>query len=135
MVKVKKNLYIVWNEDNNIGIPIIDEQHRGIISTINTFHYFILKKKDEEILDAIIITLEQYTKFHFITEEEIMENIKYPNIKEHIEFHESLAVKTKKISSDVKNENNPELLLKFLREWWLNHICVEDKKYSKFMNI
>jgi len=33
---MENNLYIVWNQNNNVGIKIIDEQHRGTISTINS---------------------------------------------------------------------------------------------------
>lgn len=129
---MKKNLYIIWNESNDTGIPIIDEQHRAIVSIINTLHYFIMKKKESEILESIMITLDQYTKFHFHTEEEIMKNLNYPELKEHIVHHKLLANDTKKVSFEVRNENDPEILLRFLKNWWLDHICIEDRKYSQY---
>ena len=30
-------LLIYWDASNEIGIPIIDEQHRGIVTLINSF--------------------------------------------------------------------------------------------------
>ena len=41
-------LYIVWNEKNNIGVPIIDEQHRGIVIAINSLYYFINERRANE---------------------------------------------------------------------------------------
>jgi len=130
---VQNNLYIVWNETNNTGIPIIDEQHRAIISTINTLHYFIANKKELHEINSIIVVLDQYTKFHFSTEEGIMKDIGFPDISEHIKFHRALADASKKVSIQVKEENDPEVLLRFLRNWWLSHICGEDKKYADFL--
>ncbi len=35
------NVFIVWEDKYNVGIPIIDEQHRGIVTTINSLHFGI----------------------------------------------------------------------------------------------
>ena len=40
-----KDIYIVWNKDNEIGIPIIDEQHRVAVGTINSLFYFMQMKR------------------------------------------------------------------------------------------
>ena len=61
-------LYIVWNDINKLGIPIIDEQHRGIVATINSFHYFIQEGHGLEALKPTLNILEQYTCIHFKTE-------------------------------------------------------------------
>ena len=37
---MNNNVFIVWKNSNDCGINIIDEQHRGIVSTINTLFYF-----------------------------------------------------------------------------------------------
>jgi len=56
---MKNILYIVWSDNNSVGIPIIDEQHRGIISTINSLHFFIQAGHGDEILKPTLIMLEQ----------------------------------------------------------------------------
>jgi len=35
------NILIVWDSSFNLGIPIVDEQHRGIVSTINSLCFAI----------------------------------------------------------------------------------------------
>jgi len=47
---MKNILYIVWSDNNELGIPIIDEQHRAIISTINSLHYFMQPGHGDDII-------------------------------------------------------------------------------------
>ncbi|QBG47206.1 bacteriohemerythrin [Verrucomicrobia bacterium S94] len=131
---LKHNLYIIWKSDNELGIPVVDEQHRAIISVINTLHYFTIHNMGKEVLESILITLKEYTKYHFMLEENVMEMEGYPDFDHHQKLHNQLAIKMKQISSKIKIEHDPGELLKFLRDWWLNHICVEDRKYAEFIN-
>ena len=87
------NLYIIWEEGYNLGIPIIDEQHRAIVSTINTYYYFVTDGKAGAALKPTFITLEQYTKTHFMTEEYIFEQTEYPEAMSHRKLHEDLKKK------------------------------------------
>ncbi len=126
-------LYIVWSDNNKIGIPIIDEQHRGIISTINSLHYFILTRHGDEIIKPTLITLEQYVDIHFKTEEALMAEASYPALEEHIVLHKELAEKTKNLSINANRNKDSDMVLKFLKEWWLDHINGEDMKYVPFL--
>ncbi len=65
-------LYIVWTDRNKVDIPILDEQHRGIVSTINSLHYFIRQGRRLDALDSTLVVLRQYTAIHFRTEEALM---------------------------------------------------------------
>jgi len=130
---MKNTLYIVWSDSNNIGIPIIDEQHRGIISTINSLHYFMQTGHGYEIIKPTMIMLEQYVDVHFTTEEALMAEAGYPALEEHIILHKDLVGKTKKLSIDAGRDSDPDMVLKFLREWWLGHINKEDRKYAPFL--
>ncbi len=133
---MKNILYIIWNERNNTGISIIDEQHRGIISTINSLHYFIQNGHEHDIIKPTLIMLSQYTNIHFRTEEVLMKDANYPNIEEHISHHKKLLAKTNTlIYTFNKNNSDSNSLLKFLREWWIGHINTEDMKYKPFLNL
>lgn len=112
-------LYIIWNENNNIGIPIIDKQHRGIVVTINSFHYFIQEGRGLDVLKPTLNILEQSTRIHFQTEEPLMEKASYPGFEEHILLHSELMKKTKEIEREAASDKDPKIALAFLKEWWL----------------
>ncbi|MGB3222255.1 MAG: bacteriohemerythrin [Desulforhopalus sp.] len=126
-------LYIVWNDSNNTSIPIIDEQHRGIISNINSLHYLIQNGDSDIILEPILVTLKQYTIIHFKTEEMLMARAGYPGFEEHCSLHQGLAEKTDVVYQKAIANNEPELVLSFLRNWWLNHIIKLDSQYVPIM--
>jgi len=130
---MESSLYIVWNDKNNLGIAIIDEQHRGIISTINSLYYFIQTGHEKEILKPTLIMLEQYTKIHFATEEALMTAAGYPELNEHLQLHKKLAEETQKLSRRAVNDEDPGVILKFLKDWWLSHINKEDRKYLSYL--
>jgi hemerythrin len=128
---MKNMLYIVWRDESNLGIPIIDEQHRAIVTTINSLHYFIQEGRGLEALLPTFNILEQYTRIHFYTEEALMERADYTDLDKHIALHEELAKETKRIAREASSDKEPELALKFLKEWWLDHINGEDRHYAE----
>ncbi len=125
-------LYILWSNKNNVGIPIIDEQHRGIVTTINSFYYFIQEGQGLNALKPTLNILEQYTFIHFKTEETLIKESGFPDIENHLMLHSELMKRTKTIASEALSLQDPHLALSFLKEWWLNHINREDKKYSPY---
>jgi hemerythrin len=126
-------LYIVWVEKNNLGIPIIDEQHRGLVATINSLYYFIQEGHGAEALRPTLTVLEQYTYIHFTTEEALMREAGYPALESHILLHKHLAEKTREISQESAFHREADTALKFLRGWWLGHLNREDRKYAPYV--
>ena len=78
--------------------------------------------------------LRFYVELHFKAEEALMVEAGYPAFEEHITLHRKLAEKTRKLSLNLNKINDPNILLEFLKNWWLNHINKEDKKYAPFVN-
>lgn len=128
-----KTHLIVWKNINETGIPIIDEQHRGIVSTINSLFYFMRKQRGSYIIAPTIAMLEQYTKVHFLTEESLLELTGYPEMDEHKELHRALIDKMFSISLMSKKTDDPTELLDFLKSWWTGHINMNDKLYTSFV--
>ncbi len=131
-------LYITWSDKNILGITIIDEQHRGIVTTINSFHYFIQKGCGRDAIKPTLNMLEQYTKLHFQTEETLLEESGYrsfdePWLSRHVNLHKELMRKTIAITRDPKACEDPYIALKFLKTWWLDHINVEDRQYVDYV--
>jgi hemerythrin-like metal-binding protein len=122
-------LYIVWNDVNRLGLPILDEQHRGIVAIINSYHYFFRKGREVDMIGLTLKTLEQYTALHFKTEETLLMQTAYPDLERHLSLHQKLMERTMRISREVVEQEESAIALKCLREWWMVHINEEDKRY------
>ena len=124
-------LYINWQERNETGIPLIDEQHRGIVSIVNTFHHMISQHRDNIALyTGISDTLKNYAHIHFMTEEAFMKASHYPNLEQHTEIHRSLTKELERVESQAIKNNDAQFLLEFLKKWWMDHINEKDQLYA-----
>ncbi|HNY64043.1 MAG TPA: bacteriohemerythrin [Deltaproteobacteria bacterium] len=131
--RVGNLLYIIWQKENEVGIPIIDEQHRGLIASINSLHYFIQEGEGAEVLKPTLQTLMQYTNIHFRTEEALMKRAGYPEFDSHVLLHEKLIEQTKSTAYECLSSSDAEPALRFLKEWWLNHINNTDRQYAPYL--
>ena len=84
-------LYIVWQEEHYQGIPIIDEQHRGFVSIINSLYYYVAKGAGSVDLKPALSAIKQYSAVHFATQEALMKEAGYPDYNQHREFHQNLT--------------------------------------------
>jgi len=76
------------------------------------------------------------TKEHFADEEKLMAKTKYPELAAHRAHHVEL---THRVLKYVSRYDSGEVamnleLIKFLREWLINHILREDMEYGPWMN-
>jgi hemerythrin len=130
---LEHSVFIVWNPEYNLGIPIIDEQHRGIVSTINSLHFGLQNNYGKNMLSPIIDMMHDYTRIHFQIEESFLEKIDFPHAKKHHELHRDLAVELFQASKSSMTEKDPYEFLAFLKNWWINHICHEDLVYRDYL--
>jgi hemerythrin-like metal-binding protein len=122
--------FIVWHKENEVGIKLIDEQHRGIVSIINTLYYMMQQGLHQQLMYSCISdTMKNYSKIHFITEELFLEISGYKEIESHKKIHEQLSLSIDSIERKCIIQNDIAPLLEFLKFWWVDHINVEDKKY------
>ena len=78
---------LVWQDDLNIGIDVIDQQHRRIIEMLNHVHVAqasMQRAAVGEVIDEVV----DYTMSHFAFEEELMEEAGYPFCAAHKRVHE-----------------------------------------------
>ena len=127
------DLLIVWEPEYKLGIPIIDEQHRGILSTINSLHFGITDMHGVEMLRPVIEMVHDYTRIHFTVEEDFLTKYNYPRIKEHREMHAELISELDKVGRESLNHHAPLEFMEFLKKWWIDHICKEDREYLNYL--
>lgn len=117
-----KPLYIVWHESFLQQEPIIDEQHRGVLATINSLHYYLQQGHGLEVLKPTVQICLSYMVFHAKTEESILRETDYPKLDEYIQNNKKIVEDFKKVCREALLHKDPELVLRFLRTWWQDHM-------------
>jgi hemerythrin len=119
---------IVWTDDLNIGIDVIDNQHRQLVDYINA-----LEGVDEHDLSAVSSVLDNlidYTISHFSYEENLQKEAGYMFALPHKQIHEEFI---KQVSLYKYRHNKGELisseLYKMLCIWLKHHIQHDDRDY------
>jgi hemerythrin-like metal-binding protein len=124
-----------WKEEYTVNVKIIDEQHKKLISIIDELYQSILQKMDKNILAELFKQLNDYSKYHFGTEEKYFQEFNYPDAFAHIAVHEKFKKDIVEMEDKMNTDHfNPFELLVYLENWWINHILDVDKRYSQNFN-
>ena len=134
-VSLSHNVFIVWRPEYDLGIHIIDDQHRGIVSIINSLHYAIQNKYGESIFAPVIIMIHEYTRIHFNLEEDFLEKCGFPHLKQHKGLHQELIETLFKFEKESRWTRDPHQFMDFLKTWWLDHICEKDRVFLDHISV
>jgi hemerythrin len=126
-----------WQESYSVGISLIDEQHHELFSMVNTLcaGCFQENKKSAKIFfEQNIHTLVEYIRYHFSTEERLLEFIGYSNAARHRQQHMEFLKKIIPQPGPSEMENFPFTpYVRYIRDWLFAHITVSDKEYGIFL--
>lgn len=130
--------FIKWDESFSVGVKLIDAQHQKLFEMMNKLHGEVsgATNREFESLENIILQLAAYVDFHFKTEEKFFKKYDYEKTDEHTLQHKTYADKIRGFNERYKKgeEELGEEILKFLEEWIMKHIKVNDKEYTKCFN-
>lgn len=125
-----------WGPQFSINVQQFDNQHKQLIDMVNQLNDAMTSGKGHDALKSILDGLIQYTATHFADEEKILEQQNYPDLEMHKKAHKEL-VKTA-LELQKKFHGNSSALsgevMNFLRNWLVNHIQGDDKKYGAYLN-
>lgn len=126
-----------WSEEFSIGNEEIDLQHKKWFEIYNKAHEKMMgnlpaeNKKDigRDALDEMI----EYTRFHFKTEESLMETAGFSDIAHHKTIHRDFAKELGHMQHKLHSGEwvlNSEII-KTIENWLVGHIMNEDQKIFK----
>jgi hemerythrin len=126
---------INWDASYNTNIKEIDRQHLKLVKIINELNEAMRGGKANDVLTKLLRELVSYTKTHFTNEEGYLDRHGYPAVSAHQIKHAEFV---KKISDFRDNFESGRLgvsieLMKFLKDWLLNHIKGTDMQYVPFL--
>lgn len=122
---------IEWDPSYEIGIARVDFEHRIFADLINDLARRVKERRDRLSITRTLREVMKYADFHFLSEENLMEECAYPGFREHKELHRELqrTLKEKAIAL-AAGQDNPDDLLNFLVVWFLQHTVHEDRRIA-----
>lgn len=104
----------------------------SIVNVVKNRDKYTASQIDEEIYQ-LFAELKKYSKNHFAYEERVMEKCHYPEIEQHRELHKGFIKKITDIQQEAGRLHEEKFAvlnetINFLRDWYLEHIFIEDKK-------
>ena len=127
---------IHWSKHLNIGVPVIDEEHRRFIERVNDLNGAIVggegKARIERLLDLMIMEASR----HFWDEQRLLAEWNYPGAADHAAKHGELLQHFARIMDDFQQaEVSFTWLAKGLRikQLLIDHLLREDMKFRDFL--
>ena len=121
-----------WSTEYEIGIKMIDDDHRSLFETANHLNRSVRKREGHKVIEATFNMLMKYIHEHFAREEQLMLQSGFPGLEEHIRLHSvfmNAFFSTKQSYAAAPRAFDFDGFLKFLKNWLEHHVLVEDPKY------
>lgn len=124
---------VQWSDDFSVGIPEIDDQHRGLIALVNRVYSAVINKAASSEVEEIVHALEHYTLQHFADEERYMIHARYPKFGLHKSVHDQFVERVAAEKDRLKAGFPLDVdIVHFLRDWLINHILRMDKEFGLY---
>ena len=129
---------IKWTRKMSVGVPELDDDHKGLLAVINELEIHATSEGEEEAVRRSLNWLLRYAETHFAREQAVMTSCKFPMLSDHIDEHRDFVNRMR--VSIASFDEDPALaaaatrddLITYLENWWHHHILAEDMKYKRF---
>ena len=125
--------FFTWTPDLELGIKVIDDQHKRIVDYINDLHIAIESNNKNDVM-LVAQRVVDYTHEHFYYEEALLKKADYLLTEPHIVVHNRFKDSAQKMHADVVSSRDMGAAKKMRSEltlWLTNHIKKEDADYAQ----
>ncbi len=122
---------ITWGPQIELGIEIIDAQHKRLVELINELGQAMEDGRSNEVMAATLAELVDYTHTHFKTEEVLLHENDYEDLKQHRREHRIFTdqIEIYKDRFESGFQSVTQALMDYLSGWLVTHITVSDRAY------
>lgn len=129
---------VVWSREFEVGVELIDSQHRELIDRINKLMVAIREGRGREETSGLMRFLQEYVVEHFRAEEGLMLRHHYADYAEHKEMHDTFiadldelvgTLESCGVDSDLVVSVNQKVI-----NWLVSHIFLVDKGLQNYVN-
>lgn len=120
-----------WQKKFEVGHKKMDMEHRVFCGLLHDVVTAEVKGASRDKIRRMLSETIKYAEFHFLSEENLMIDIGYPEFEQHHEAHKSLMRDMRKyVVSFESGHHNSKDLANILNNW-IEHATSEDVQLSK----
>jgi hemerythrin-like metal-binding protein len=125
-----------WGDEYEVNVMQIDVQHRMLLKLIDNIHDCVEARVDKIVLKDLLDELAEFTRMHFLSEEQLMKAHGFPDLIEHHEEHRALLQHLNELVMKVSNGKFPTFYSDYdiSSDWALVHISDQDNTLGTFLN-
>lgn len=122
---------LVWNKKYESGNASIDDQHRELFEIANNLLDAMHDGKGKGVLMELTDSLLNHTKFHFSSEEALLDAWGHPQTESHKKYHQRLLEKALDLREKLEQGSlmYHDVFTFFVNDLVLQHIVEEDMKF------
>ena len=125
-------MQLYWVPEFEIGNEYVDLQHRYFLDLIMRIVKNFKETGDAYYKRRLMVELQKYAEFHFVSEENIAVSIGLSGVEDHHKIHiqvlDDLNHYAKNLDSGLKTIDE---FIEFITDWFLVHTQHEDRKLFK----
>jgi hemerythrin len=124
-----------WKDEYLTQVEEIDGQHRRLAQHINGIHDLLRSGRGQAALAEALGELVSYTKFHFDSEDALMEKTAYGKREEHVFEHKRLLNEIIELRRSIQDGHTVASVevIRFLKNWLLTHFQGADKLLAQHL--
>ena len=127
---------LTWSHACSVGVRAMDDQHGILMDAINALRLALVHGAGQERISQLLDELIEFTRMHFWSEEQIMEQTAYAGLEEHRVEHHRILADIIQSAHRLQYGESVQLrpLLCALHHGFLNHIESMDQKYAPWLH-
>ena len=127
---------LTWSHACSVGIRAMDDQHGILMDTMNELRQAVVRGRGREEICTLLDQLIEFTRMHFWSEEQLMEQSGFPGLADHRAQHHSMLAKMLQAAHRIQYGEAVPLrpLLCALRSGYIEHIEGLDRQYGPWLN-
>ena len=123
---------LAWTNDLLVGHSGIDVQHRELFDLVVA----LVEARSPESRVLVAKGLYDHSRFHFASEELLMDGIDYPEAGRHKILHKSLLKRLADLTHGISDRSlDLPNLQQFVEDWLINHIKTDDADLAAYLRI
>ncbi len=119
---------------NLVGVNILDDQHRGLFKLLAELEALASAGNESAAIVTAVDALYSYAQMHLADEEQLLKDVGYPCLAQHIAEHKLFIDSIMDIDRRLaQGENIHSYLVRTIRDWFVRHINTSDSSYAQFL--